>query len=98
LNISHGHHQHDHDDHHHDHDHDHDHHIPDRVTLRDLLVLGISGGMVPCPEALGIMLIAIGLNRILLGLGMVVAFSFGLAAVLIAIGICWSGPNRCSTM
>jgi nickel/cobalt exporter len=43
--------------------------------------------MVPCPEALGIMLIAIGLNRILLGLGMVVAFSFGLAAVLIAIGI-----------
>ena len=33
------------------------------------------------------MLIAIGLNRILLGLGMVVAFSFGLAAVLIIIGI-----------
>jgi nickel/cobalt exporter len=84
---SHGHPHHHHDDHHHDHDHDHHHHIPDRVTLRDLLALGISGGMVPCPEALGIMLIAIGLNRILLGLGMVVAFSFGLAAVLIAIGI-----------
>ncbi len=33
------------------------------------------------------MLIAVGLNRILLGLGMVVAFSFGLAAVLIIIGI-----------
>jgi ABC-type nickel/cobalt efflux system permease component RcnA len=42
-----------------------------------LLALGISGGLVPCPEALGVMLIAIGLNRILLGLGMVVAFSFG---------------------
>ena len=41
----------------------------------------------PCPEALGIMLIAVGLNRILLGLGMVVAFSFGLAAILIIIGI-----------
>jgi ABC-type nickel/cobalt efflux system permease component RcnA len=52
-----------------------------------LLALGISGGLVPCPEALGIMLIAIGLNRIMLGLGMVVAFSFGLAAVLIVIGI-----------
>lgn len=33
------------------------------------------------------MLIAIGLNRILLGLGLIVAFSFGLAAVLMMIGI-----------
>ncbi len=49
--------------------------------------MGVSGGLVPCPEALGIMVIAIGLNRILLGLGLIVAFSFGLAAVLIAIGI-----------
>jgi ABC-type nickel/cobalt efflux system permease component RcnA len=96
--LPHDHHHHDHDHHHnhvhshkHDHPHDDDHHhhhdIPDQVTLRDLLALGISGGLVPCPEALGIMLIAIGLNRILLGLGMVVSFSFGLAAVLIVIGI-----------
>ena len=55
--------------------------------MSDLWTLGISGGLVPCPEALGIMLIAIGLNRILLGLGMIVAFSFGLAAILIIIGI-----------
>ena len=41
----------------------------------------------PCPEALGVMLVAIGLNRIALGLGLIVAFSLGLAAVLIAIGI-----------
>ena len=78
-------------DHNHSHDHshndDHHHHIPERVKLSDLLTLGISGGLVPCPEALGIMLIAVGLNRILLGLGMVVAFSFGLAGILIIIGI-----------
>jgi ABC-type nickel/cobalt efflux system permease component RcnA len=49
--------------------------------------MGISGGLIPCPEALGIMVIAIGLNRILLGLGLIVSFSFGLAAVLIGIGI-----------
>jgi ABC-type nickel/cobalt efflux system permease component RcnA len=55
--------------------------------MRDLLTLGISGGLAPCPEALGVMVIAVGLNRILLGLGLVVAFSFGLAAVLIVIGI-----------
>lgn len=67
--------------------HDHHHHLPEKVELRDLLTLGISGGLVPCPEALGVMLIAIGLNRILLGLGMVVAFSLGLAAILIIIGV-----------
>jgi ABC-type nickel/cobalt efflux system permease component RcnA len=85
----HPHHPHDH-PHDHSHAHDHDHHthyLPEKVTLADLLTLGISGGLVPCPEALGVMLIAIGLNRILLGLGLIVAFSFGLAAVLIVIGI-----------
>lgn len=81
------HHHHEHDHHHHEHNHTHHHHLPERVSLGDLLTLGISGGLVPCPEALGIMLIAIGLNRILFGLGLIVAFSLGLAAVLIIIGI-----------
>lgn len=49
--------------------------------------MGVSGGLVPCPEALGIMVIAIGLNRILLGLGLIVLFSMGLAVVLIIIGV-----------
>jgi hypothetical protein len=43
--------------------------------------------LAPCPEALGIMVIAIGLNRTLLGLGLIVSFSFGLAAVLIVISM-----------
>ncbi len=74
--------------HHHEHSHPHHHHhLPEQVRLGDLLTLGISGGLVPCPEALGIMLIAIGLNRILFGLGLIVAFSLGLAAVLIIIGL-----------
>jgi len=79
-------HRHDH-SHNHPHDHDHHHTLPESVKMSDLLTLGISGGLLPCPEALGIMLIAIGLNRILLGLGLIVAFSFGLAAVLMIIGI-----------
>ena len=73
--------------HHHHHGHGHQHHIPDSVRPGDLLAMGVSGGLVPCPEALGVMLIAIGLGRIGLGLALIVAFSFGLAAVLIAIGI-----------
>ena len=70
------------------HDHSHHHHVaPTNVRPGDLLAMGVSGGLVPCPEALGVMLIAIGLNRIPLGLGLIVAFSFGLAAVLIMLGI-----------
>ena len=60
---------------------------PGSIQLRHLAAMGISGGLLPCPEALGIMVITIGLNRILLGMGLIVSFSFGLAAVLIVIGI-----------
>lgn len=76
-----------HDHGHHHHGHGHHHHVPDSVRPGDLLAMGVSGGLVPCPEALGVMLIAIGLGRIGLGLALIVAFSLGLAAVLIAIGI-----------
>jgi len=65
----------------------HVHKLPEKITLLSLIVLGISGGIVPCPDALVVLLSAVALNRILLGLLIILAFSFGLAAVLIAIGI-----------
>ena len=74
----------------HDHGDGHSHtHLPPPGGFRvgSLLAMGVSGGLVPCPEALGVMIIAIGLNRALLGLGLIVSFSLGLAAVLIAIGV-----------
>jgi ABC-type nickel/cobalt efflux system permease component RcnA len=75
--------------HHHDHHHSHEHHhhSPKDLRASHLLAMGVSGGLVPCPEALSVMLVAIGLNRIVLGLGLIVAFSVGLVVVLIAIGI-----------
>jgi ABC-type nickel/cobalt efflux system permease component RcnA len=57
------------------------------VSLGSLLSLGISGGLVPCPEALIVLLIAIALNRITLGLVILISFSVGLASVLVVIGI-----------
>jgi ABC-type nickel/cobalt efflux system permease component RcnA len=51
------------------------------------LALGISGGIVPCPAALVVLLSAVSLHRIGFGLLLIVAFSVGLAAVLIAIGL-----------
>ncbi|MEK6655845.1 MAG: sulfite exporter TauE/SafE family protein [Nitrospirota bacterium] len=52
-----------------------------------LLALGVSGGIVPCPEALVVLLMAIGSGKILSGLIYVFIFSLGLASVLIAIGV-----------
>ncbi|MGH2550791.1 MAG: nickel/cobalt transporter, partial [Thermomicrobiales bacterium] len=64
-------------------------HLPpaEDVNVGSLVAMGVSGGLVPCPEALGIMIIAVGLNRAVLGLGLIVSFSLGLATMLIAIGI-----------
>jgi len=91
-------HSHDHD---HDHANGHTHthadghshsHLPPGgdgapVTWRGLLALGISGGLLPCPSALVLMLGAISLQRVGFGLALIVMFSFGLASVLTSIGI-----------
>jgi len=58
-----------------------------RVTWRSLLALGVSGGLIPCPSALVLLLGAISLGRTEVGMILVVAFSFGLAAVLTGIGL-----------
>src|SRR5262249_38659991 len=57
------------------------------ITIKGLLALGISGGIVPCPSALVVLLSAIALHRIGYGLLLITAFSFGLAAVLVGIGM-----------
>jgi nickel/cobalt exporter len=57
------------------------------VTWRALLALGVSGGLIPCPSALVLLLGAISLGRLEFGLLLVTAFSLGLAGVLTAIGL-----------
>lgn len=86
---------HSHDGHTHDHDHGHTHELPPgQVTWRSLLALGVSGGMVPCPDAIAILLLAIAIQRIGLGLALIVSFSLGLAVVLIAIGLAMLHSRR----
>ena len=55
--------------------------------MRALAALALSAGMIPCPEALSVLLLAVGLGRAGLGLTMIVAFSVGLAAVLVGLGL-----------
>ena len=65
----------------------HSHEIPESITLRSLVALGVSGGIVPCPSALVVLLSAIALHRVELGLLLLVAFSLGLASSLVAVGV-----------
>jgi ABC-type nickel/cobalt efflux system permease component RcnA len=84
--------------HHHDHPHhhhrEHQHHVHHPLrrearsfSYRQLVTLGVTGGIVPCPAALVVLLSAVSLHRVAFGLYLILAFSLGLAAVLIAIGL-----------
>jgi ABC-type nickel/cobalt efflux system permease component RcnA len=92
-------HEHSHTHHHHDHDHEHSHGlvhshgghshshmIEGEITPGGLIALGVSGGLVPCPSALILMLSAIALGRPGFGLVLLIGFSAGLALVLMGIG------------
>jgi len=84
--------RHPHHHHHHGHRHSHGHHHHSHDgSAHDgrggLFSLGISGGLVPCPEALVVLMIALSLGRLLHGLVVLLAFSAGLAAVLMALAV-----------
>jgi len=59
----------------------------DRPSMGQLLALGVSGGIVPCPAALAVLLAAVSYGQFVRGLSLVVIFSIGMAAVLVVIGI-----------
>jgi nickel/cobalt transporter (NicO) family protein len=67
--------------HHHHHDHGHD------TSFRSLFAVGVSGGLLPCPSALVVLLAAISLHRVAFGLLLILAFSAGLALSITGIGL-----------
>ena len=68
-----------------------------KVSLTQLFTLGITGGIIPCPAALIVLLSAFALHRIALGFFLIVAFSVGLAAVLIGFGMAMVYARRFMT-
>ena len=66
----------------HHHGHEHHHH-----SHKGLLAVGVSGGLLPCPSALVVLLAAISLHRLAFGLVLIVAFSVGLALSITGIGL-----------
>jgi nickel/cobalt exporter len=99
ANAAHHHHDHDGDhdhEHHHQHTqhehgaHTHTHELPDDVpplSRRGLVLLATSGGLLPSPSAVLVLLAAFASGRAALGLGLVAAFSIGLAVTLTGIGL-----------
>ena len=73
--------------HRHGHHHHHHHHGGGELGWRSLTAVGVSGGLLPCPSALVVLLAAISLHRVALGLLLIVAFSAGLALSIAGIGL-----------
>jgi nickel/cobalt transporter (NicO) family protein len=74
------------------HTHDHHSHAPGPgpeagPSRRSLVAVGITGGLLPCPSALVVLLAAISLHRVAFGMLLIVAFSAGLALSITGIGL-----------
>jgi len=67
--------------------HAHNHHHEHGDELRSLVAVGVSGGLLPCPSALVVLLAAISLHRVGFGMLLVLAFSAGLALAITAVGL-----------
>jgi nickel/cobalt transporter (NicO) family protein len=82
-----GHHEHTHD---HDHDHDHDHHHDHGHGAGErpgLLMLGISGGLIPSPAAFLVLVSGLYIGRAGFALLLVMTFGIGMAVVLFGVGV-----------
>lgn len=57
------------------------------VTNGQILLFGLTGGLIPCPAAITVLLICIQLKALTLGATLVVCFSIGLALTLVTVGV-----------
>jgi nickel/cobalt transporter (NicO) family protein len=71
----------------HTHHRHHDHHHEHELSRRSLVAVGVSGGLLPCPSALVVLLAAVSLHRLAFGLLLIVAFSTGLALSITGLGL-----------
>jgi ABC-type nickel/cobalt efflux system permease component RcnA len=92
------------DDHAHEHAHAHPHkHDRDpargSAPIREVLALGLVGGMVPSASALLVLLVALTTGRLVEGLGLIIAFGLGMAVVLAGLaGTVGLARTRLATM
>ncbi|WPD23376.1 MAG: sulfite exporter TauE/SafE family protein [Candidatus Electrothrix scaldis] len=74
--------------------HTHHEHASGKKNPWELLMLGISGGIIPCPAAIATLLAAIAAGKIAQGLSVTLFFSLGLGLVMMSIGVILSQAGR----
>ncbi len=57
------------------------------VTTGQIIMFGLTGGLIPCPAAITVLLLCLQLKQIALGATMVLCFSIGLALTMVASGV-----------
>jgi nickel/cobalt exporter len=61
--------------------------VGQKVTTGQIAMFGLTGGLVPCPASVTIMMICLHLKQYSLGAVMVASFSLGLAIALVSVGV-----------
>ncbi len=57
------------------------------VTTGQIIVFGLTGGLIPCPAAITVLLLCLQVKAVGLGAAMVLCFSLGLALTLVTVGV-----------
>lgn len=74
------------------------------VSTGQIVLFGLTGGLIPCPAAITVLLLCLQLKQFALGLVLVLSFSIGLAITMVLVGVAaslsvrhiqkrWSGFN-----
>lgn len=57
------------------------------VTTWQIVLFGLTGGLIPCPAAITVLLLCLQLQEFTIGFALVLCFSIGLAITLVAVGV-----------
>jgi ABC-type nickel/cobalt efflux system permease component RcnA len=74
----------------HEHSHDHEHvheYVQKRPGRWGLFLAGASGGLIPCVDALSLLILSVGVGEVGFGMLLVFSFSIGLAAAIFGLGL-----------
>ena len=57
------------------------------ITTGQIVLFGLTGGLIPCPASITVLLLCLQLKQIALGATLVLCFSIGLAATMVSVGV-----------
>ena len=57
------------------------------VTTGQIVMFGLSGGLIPCPAAITVLLLCLQVKQLVLGIVLVLAFSIGLGITMVSAGV-----------